>query len=106
MKAIVDCNSFYCACERIFRPDLNNKPVVVISNNDGCIISRTDEAKAYGISMTTPFYQAKRLIEEHGIVAFSSNYNLYGDISRRVMETLKELAGKTKVEVYFLTKLL
>jgi len=100
MKAIVDCNSFYCACEKAFRPELNSKPVVVLSNNDGCIISLTDEAKALGIKMTGPYYQAKPLIEQYGVATFSSNYNLYGDMSHRVMDTLKSLAGKDKVEVY------
>ncbi|MEJ7737923.1 MAG: Y-family DNA polymerase [Chitinophagaceae bacterium] len=100
MKAIVDCNSFYCACERVFRPDLRSRPVVVLSNNDGCIVSRSDEAKALGIKMTGPYYQAKPLIEKHGVAVFSSNYNLYGDMSQRVMHTLKTLVGKDKVEVY------
>lgn len=100
MKAIVDCNSFYCACEKVFRPDLRFKPVVVLSNNDGCIVSRNDEAKALGIKMTSPYYQAKPLIEKHGVAVFSSNYNLYGDMSQRVMQTLKTLVGKDKVEVY------
>lgn len=100
MKAIVDCNSFYCSCERLFRPALDAKPVVVLSNNDGCIISRTDEAKMLGISMTGPYFQAKETIEANGVNVFSSNYNLYGDMSRRVMQTLKEIAGEDKVEVY------
>ena len=73
MKAIVDCNSFYCSCERLFRPDLENKPVVVLSNNDGCIISRSDEAKAFGIGMAGPYFKAKPLIEKHGVATFSSN---------------------------------
>src|SRR5438128_173332 len=100
MKAIVDCNSFYCSCERVFRPDLKNKPVIVLSNNDGCIISRTDEAKNLGVEMASPFFKAKNLIEENHIATFSSNYNLYGDMSRRVMDTLKILAGESNVEVY------
>jgi DNA polymerase V len=100
MIAIVDCNSFYCACEKAFRPELSRKPVVVLSNNDGCIISLTDEAKALGIKMTGPYYMAKPIIEEKEVATFSSNYNLYGDMSRRVMETLRELAGKDNVEVY------
>lgn len=100
MKAIVDCNSFYCSCERVFRPDLENKPVVVLSNNDGCIISITDEAKKLGITMAAPYFKSKEIIERHGIAVFSSNYNLYGDMSRRVMQTLFELAGKHNVEVY------
>src|SRR4051812_11536982 len=93
-KAIVDCNSFYCSCERVFRPDLRDKPVVVLSNNDGCIISRTDEAKKLGVEMTGPYFKAKPLIEQFGIETFSSNYNLYGDMSWRVMETLRKLVGE------------
>ena len=100
MYAIVDCNSFYCACERVFQPHLAQKPVVVLSNNDGCIISRSDEAKAIGVGMAGPYFQAKPLIEKHKVAVFSSNYNLYGDMSRRVMDTLKALAGAPNVEVY------
>jgi len=101
MKAIVDCNSFYCSCERLFRPDLQQKPVVVLSNNDGCIVSRSDEAKAAGVGMAVPYFEAKALIQQHDISVFSSNYNLYGDLSWRVMETLRELLGNaSKVEVY------
>ncbi|MES2881619.1 MAG: Y-family DNA polymerase, partial [Bacteroidota bacterium] len=100
MYAIVDCNSFYCACERVFQPGLYEKPVVVLSNNDGCIIARSDEAKAIGVGMAGPYFQAKPLIEKHGVAVFSSNYNLYGDMSRRVMDTLKHFAGEQNVEVY------
>jgi DNA polymerase V len=100
MWAIVDCNSFYCSCERVFRPDLDNKPVVVLSNNDGCIIARSDEAKALGVDMAWPYFLAKPLIEKHGVAVFSSNYNLYGDMSRRVMAVLKEIVGGQNVEVY------
>src|SRR5690606_21828244 len=100
MVAIVDCNSFYCSCERLFQPGLKKRPVVVLSNNDGCIISRSDEARQLGIPMAGPYYMAKEVIEKHDVAVFSSNYNLYGDISRRVMETLKEIAGETNVEVY------
>jgi DNA polymerase V len=98
--AVVDCNSFYCSAERVFRPDLWNKPVVVLSNNDGCIVSRSDEAKKFGVEMAGPYFKAKPLIEEHGIEVFSSNYNLYGDMSWRVMETLRMLVGEENVEVY------
>ncbi len=98
MKAIVDCNSFYAACERLFKPSLHGKPVVVLSNNDGCIVSRTDEAKALGIQMAGPYYQHKKQIEENGVAVFSSNYHLYGDMSWRVMETLRLLSPS--VEVY------
>ncbi len=100
MKAIIDCNSFYCSCERLFKPHLANKPVVVLSNNDGCIISRTDEAKALGVEMAGPYFKAKPLIEKYGVAAFSSNYNLYGDLSWRVMETLRMLLPPHCVEVY------
>ncbi len=100
MKAIVDCNSFYCSCERLFRPELEKKPVVVLSNNDGCIISRSDEAKDLGVEMAGPYFQARPLIEKYNIATFSSNYNLYGDLSMRVMDTLKAIVGKENVEVY------
>ena len=100
MKAIVDCNSFYCSCERLFRPHLDNKPVVVLSNNDGCIISRSDEAKKLGVEMAGPYFKAKPLIEKYNVATFSSNYNLYGDLSWRVMETLRIMLGKENVEVY------
>lgn len=103
MKAIVDCNSFYCSAERLFRPDLLHKPVVVLSNNDGCIVSRSDEAKALGVPMAGAYFEAKPIIQKYGIAVFSSNYNLYGDLSWRVMETLRILTGdynNKKVEVY------
>ena len=100
MKAIIDCNSFYCSCERLFRPQLDGKPVVVLSNNDGCIISRSDEAKALGVEMAVPYFLAKPMIEKHQVAVFSSNYNLYGELSWRVMETLRILLGKENVEVY------
>jgi DNA polymerase V len=100
MKAIVDCNSFYCSCERVFLPHLDGRPVVVLSNNDGCIISRSDEAKKLGVEMAGPYFKAKPLIEKYNVATFSSNYNLYGDLSWRVMETLRMLLGKDNVEVY------
>ena len=103
MKAIVDCNSFYCSAERLFRPDLRTHPVVVLSNNDGCIVSRSDEAKAAGIGMAVPYFEAKPLIQKNDVAVFSSNYNLYGDMSWRVMETLRYLVSDyehKKVEVY------
>jgi DNA polymerase V len=100
MRAIVDCNSFYCSCERLFQPHLQNKPVVVLSNNDGCIISRSDEAKQLGVNMAGPYFKAKPLIEKHGVATFSSNYNLYGDLSWRVMETLRMILSDDRVEVY------
>lgn len=85
---LVDCNNFYCSCERVFHPDLNGKPVVVLSNNDGCVIARSNEAKALGIKMGTPFYQVKDMLEKNQVAVFSSNYNLYGDMSKRVMSLL------------------
>ncbi len=100
LKAIVDCNAFYCSCEKLFRPELDEKPVIVLSNNDGCIISRSDEAKAIGIGMAGPYFKAKPLIEAYNVEVFSSNYNLYGDMSWRVMEVLKTLVGAENVEVY------
>ncbi len=102
MKAIVDCNNFYCSCERLFRPDLWSKPVVVLSNNDGCIISRSDEARKLGVGMAIPYFQARHIIDKHDIAVFSSNYHLYGDMSWRVMETLRTLMGHdaSRVEVY------
>ena len=100
MVAIIDCNSFYCSCERVFRPDLEEKPVVVLSNNDGCIIARNDEAKAMGVGMAGPYFKAKKLIEDNDITTFSCNYNLYGNMSWRVMETLRILMGEKNVEVY------
>ena len=100
MYAVVDCNSFYCSCERVFRPELNDKPVVVLSNNDGCIISRSDEAKVLGVEMAGPYFKAKPLIEKYDVATFSSNYNLYGDLSWRVMETLRMIIGEHNVEVY------
>lgn len=100
MLAIVDCNSFYCSCERLFKPFLRDKPVVVLSNNDGCIISRSDEAKALGVEMAGPYFKAKPMIEKYGVATFSSNYNLYGDLSWRVMETLRMILPPHCVEVY------
>ena len=87
--ALVDCNSFYVSCERLFNPKIRNKPVIVLSNNDGCIISRSTEAKALGIKMGEPYFKAKDAILKNKVYVFSSNYSLYGDLSRRVMRTLK-----------------
>lgn len=88
MIALADCNNFYCSCERVFRPDLVGKPVVVLSNNDGCIIARSEEAKALGYKMGDPFYQMKEKLEAEGVAIFSSNYTLYGSLSNRVMAML------------------
>lgn len=95
---LVDCNSFYVSCERLFRPDLERTPVVVLSNNDGCIVSRSAEAKALGLGMAVPYHQVRGLIRRHGVQVFSSNYPLYADISSRVMSTLEHLAPR--IEIY------
>ncbi len=96
--ALVDCNSFYVSCERLFNPKIRKKPVVVLSNNDGCIISRSNEAKALGIKMGEPYFKAKDIIIKNKVNVFSSNYSLYGDLSRRVMRTLKRF--NSAIEVY------
>lgn len=90
MFALVDCNNFYCSCERVFNPALRDKPVVVLSNNDGCIIARSNEAKALGIKMGEPFFKIRQTLEEQKVAVFSSNYALYGDMSQRVMSLLSE----------------
>jgi DNA polymerase V len=94
---LVDCNAFYCSCEQLFRPELKNKAVVVLSNNDGCAISRTPEAKALGIKMGQPFFEFKHLLQHKKLTVFSANFKLYTNISQRVMQLLKELAPKTHV---------
>jgi DNA polymerase V len=96
--ALVDCNNFYVSCERVFNPRLARRPVVVLSNNDGCIISRSEEAKAIGVKMGAPLYQAQALLDAHDAAVFSSNYALYGDMSRRVAETLEEFTPD--IEMY------
>jgi len=96
--ALIDCNSFYVSCERLFNPKIRKKPVVVLSNNDGCIISRSTEAKALGIKMGEPYFKAKDIIIKNKVEVFSSNYSLYGDLSRRVMRTLKRF--NSAIEVY------
>lgn len=98
MYALVDCNNFYASCERVFRPDLNDKPIVVLSNNDGCVIARSNEAKAIGIPMAAPVYQCKELIESHNVQIFSANFPLYGDMSWRVMNLLNSFCPD--VEIY------
>lgn len=90
MIALVDCNNFYCSCERVFDPSLRTCPVVVLSNNDGCVVARSNEAKALGIQMGVPIYQVRELLERERVAVFSSNYNLYSDMSRRVMMLLSE----------------
>lgn len=98
MYALVDCNNFYTSCERVFQPQYNGKPVVVLSNNDGCIISRSDEAKALGIPMGAPEFKAREMLKQHNVKVFSSNYALYGDMSQRAMAVMREFTPH--VEVY------
>ncbi len=97
MYALADCNNFYVSCERIFRPDLEGKAVVVLSNNDGCVISRSNEAKALGIKMGVPAFEIKHLVEQNKVTMFSSNFALYGDISNRVMNNLSEFVPEYEV---------
>lgn len=97
MIALVDCNNFYVSCERVFAPRLRNRPVVVLSNNDGCVIARSEEAKALGIKMGAPFFQVDYLIEKENLHVFSSNYTLYGDMSARVMEALSMFTPETEI---------
>lgn len=94
---LIDCNSFYASCERVFRPDLAKVPVVVLSNNDGCVIARSYDAKPF-VKMGEPYFQIKDKLRRHGIVAFSSNYALYGDMSQRVMSVIESMVPA--VEVY------
>ena len=96
--ALIDCNSFYVSCERLFNPKITKKPVVVLSNNDGCVISRSTEAKKIGIKMGEPYFKVKDLVRKNNVYIFSSNYALYGDISRRVMKTLRPFSDK--IEIY------
>lgn len=98
MYGLIDCNNFYASCERLFQPKLQHRPIVVLSNNDGCIVARSDEAKKLGIAMGTPYFQAKDLIRHHNVAVFSSNYALYGDISARVMTTLASFSPD--IEIY------
>ena len=98
MFALVDCNSCYASCEQIFRPDLRGKPVIVLSNNDGCIIARSKEAKVLGIPDLQPYFKVKHLIKRHRVAVFSSNFRLYGDISQRVMDTLRHFSPN--IEIY------
>ena len=97
MFGLIDCNNFYASCERVFNPALNGKPVVVLSNNDGCVIARSNEAKALGIKMGVPAYQIKDLVSSNQVTVFSSNYTLYGDMSGRVMSILADLAPELEV---------
>ena len=98
MFALIDCNSFYASCEKIFRPDLKDRPVVILSNNDGCVIARSSEAKKMGVSMTQPWYQIKDQYLSKGGIVFSSNYEFYADISNRVMNVLSDLCPE--IDIY------
>jgi DNA polymerase V len=98
MFALVDCNNFYASCQRVFEPHLIGKPVVILSNNDGCVIARSYEAKALGIPMGAPAFEFKKLFEAHNVFVYSSNYVLYGDMSSRVMNILTTFS--LDIEVY------
>lgn len=98
MYAHIDCNNFFASCERLFRPELEDKPVAVLSNNDGCIISRSAEVKALGIAMGVPVFQVQPIVKAQGITLFSANFELYGDISERIVSILREVTPL--IEVY------
>ena len=98
MIGLLDCNNFYVSCERLFNPQLLNKPVVILSNNDGCVISRSNEAKEIGIKMGEPFFRIKKLIYGKKVLVLSSNYTFYADISNRIMSILKK--SLPSIEVY------
>ena len=98
MFALADCNNFFVSCERVFRPDLQNKPVIVLSSNDGCAVARSNEAKALGIRMGDPYFKIKGLVEKHNVEVFSGNMALYSDMSQRVRWVLEEFAPA--IEVY------
>lgn len=97
MFALVDCNNFYASCERVFEPHLVDRPIVVLSNNDGCVVARSKEAKALGIGMGVPFFQVRDIAKQHGVVIRSSNYALYGDMSERVMGILSDSAPDSEI---------
>src|ERR1700722_11788186 len=95
--ALIDCNNFFVSCERLFRPDLNDRPVVVLSSNDGCVVSRSNQAKELGIPMGAPAFKYRQLFKSQGIVQFSANFELYGDISNRITRTLAKITPRTEV---------
>jgi DNA polymerase V len=97
MVALVDCNNFYASCERVFRPELQGRPVAVLSNNDGCLVSRSDEVKALGIPGAAPAFKYKHLFAQHGVSLFSSNYTLYADLSNRVVDILRQFTPELEV---------
>lgn len=98
--ALIDINNCYVSCERLFQPHLNHRPVVVLSNNDGCVVSRSEEAKRLGIKMAVPFYQVQELIQQHDVAVFSSNYALYAEMSRRFNNIIQEFVSAKDVEIY------
>jgi DNA polymerase V len=98
MFALIDCNNFYASCERVFRPDLFGKPIVVLSNNDGCVIARSNEAKALGIPMGAAAFEYEKFFKQHNVSVFSANFALYGDMSQRVMNILSEYSPD--IEIY------
>ena len=98
MIALVDCNNFYASCERVFRPDLEKKPIVVLSNNDGCVIARSNEAKKIGIKMGEPAFKKRDVFKKHNVQIFSTNFVLYGDMSKRVMSILNK--NSKDIEIY------
>ena len=98
MYGLCDCNNFYASCERVFDPSLEGRPVIVLSNNDGCVIARSNEAKRLGIGMGEPYFKLTQTIRQHGVNVFSANFALYGDMSRRVMSLLSRIAPA--IEVY------
>ena len=98
---IIDCNNFSVSCERVFNPISVGRPTVVLSNNDGCVIARSQEAKSLGIKMGEPFFQKKDFMDEHRFCVYSSNYNLYGDMSDRVMSVIREHAKE--MEIYLVS---
>ena len=97
MYALVDCNNFYASCERVFQPQFVGKPIAILSNNDGCVISRSNEAKAIGIPMGAPAFQIKDLVKDKNVKLFSSNYALYGDLSNRVMKILEQFTPNLEI---------
>jgi DNA polymerase V len=97
MLALADCNNFYASCERVFQPQLENKPILVLSNNDGCVIARSNESKTLGIKMGVPVFQIKNIIKQHNVQVFSSNFTLYGDLSKRVMSTMRQEVKQMEV---------
>lgn len=97
MFCLIDCNNFYASCERLFRPDLINRPIVVLSNNDGCVVARSNESKALGIKMGIPFFEVEALCKKNEVIAFSSNYTLYGNLSDRVMSIIEDTWPETEI---------